>query len=322
MKTILITGVAGFIGHAIAMELLSKGNTVIGIDNMLGEGEILVIKENRLAELISCPNFILIKQDIANSLWKKELESFDCDFIVHLAAFAGVRKSMQNPIECLQSNVIGFTSVLEFARLKGIRRVVYASSSSVYGDINSSLPSSEHTVTNHPTSIYAASKTSNELLAYVYSLSYGIKTIGLRFFSVYGPYGRPDMAPWIFADSIVNQTEAVLFSNGEMRRDFTYIDEVVDAITKIIATGFHSNYEIYNIGSSNPHSVLELYNTIQEHLGTTGKYKLIERQSGDVLNTHADMTKFYKDFGLLNHIDLSEGIKKFCKWFIKYKATH
>ena len=129
------------------------------------------------------------------------------------------------------------------------------------------------------------------------------------------------MAPWIFADSIVNQTEAVLFSNGEMRRDFTYIDEVVDAITKIIATGFHSNYEIYNVGSSNPHRVLELYNTIQEHLGTTGKYKLIERQSGDVLNTHADMTKFYKDFGSLNHIDFSEGLKKFCKWFIKYKAT-
>lgn len=226
MKTIIITGVAGFIGHAIAVKLLSEGHTIIGIDHMRGEGEILSIKERRLYELVSKPSFKLIKQDIVDSSWKKELEPVHCDLIIHLAAFAGVRKSMQYPMECLQTNVIGFNSVLDFANSKGVRKVIYASSSSVYGDISVSTKSTEQTTTNLLTSIYSVSKKSNELLAHAYSYNYGIKTIGLRFFSVFGPFGRPDMAPWIFADSISKQKESVIYCKGEMRRDFTYIDDV------------------------------------------------------------------------------------------------
>lgn len=178
MKTIIITGVAGFIGHALAMDLLSKGNTVIGIDHLVGDGEILSIKEKRISNLIANPGFNLIKKDVADTSWKEELSTIHCDVIIHLAAFAGVRKSMQLPVECLHTNILGFTSVLEFAKSKDIKTIIYASSSSVYGDICSSTPSNENTITNQPTSIYAASKTANELLAFVYSKTYGIKTIG------------------------------------------------------------------------------------------------------------------------------------------------
>lgn len=320
MKTIIITGVAGFIGHAIAVKLLSKGHTIIGIDHMHGEGEILTIKERRLSELISKPSFKLIKQDIINSSWKKELEQVHCDLIIHLAAFAGVRRSMQYPMECLQTNVIGFNSVLDFANSKGIRKVIYASSSSVYGDISVSTKSTEQTTTNLATSIYSASKKSNELLAHAYSYNFGIQTIGLRFFSVFGPFGRPDMAPWIFADSISKQKESVIYSNGEMRRDFTYIDDVTEAIHMIIEKEIPSYCEVYNIGSSHPYSVMDLYNEIQKNFGVSGKYKLMDRQAGDVNNTFADMTKFYNDFGRLKQTDFSEGIKRFCKWFKEYKG--
>lgn len=320
MRTIIITGVAGFIGHATALELLSKGNNIIGIDSMIGDGEILSIKERRLSNLLINSNFKFLKKNILDSSWKEEIEAINCDLIIHLAAFAGVRKSMQYPLDCLQTNVLGFTSVLDFARSKGIKTVIYASSSSVYGEVELSTQSNEDTITKRPTSIYAASKAADELIANVYSHTYGIQTIGLRFFSVFGPYGRPDMAPWIFADSFISDKEAAIFGNGEMMRDFTYIDDVISAIDIIVENDIHSVCEIYNIGSSNPHSVWELYNAIQVNMGISGKFHIQERQSGDVLNTYADMTKFHNDFGLLHHTDFSEGIKQFCQWFKEYKG--
>ncbi len=320
MRTIIVTGVAGFIGFSVTRTLLSQGYKVLGIDNMARDGELLQIMKLRLNNLLSYEHFVFVKADLCNCLNLHHDDLSECDTIIHLAASAGVRSSMHNPVRYIKDNVIGFANVLEFARWNNITRVVYASSSSVYG--NNTIPAEglkEDDRIETPESVYAMTKASDELLAYVYAHTYGIQTIGLRLFSVYGPYGRPDMAPWIFAKSILEGREVDLYNNGSMKRDFTYIDDVVNAILMILHSENHREvFSIYNIGNSSPHTVWELYMMIERCLGIKGKFKSLEAPAGDVDQTFANMTHSRKSLNLPDFTPIEVGVQKFCEWFKKY----
>ena len=320
MRTIIVTGVAGFIGFSVYRTLLSQGYKVLGIDNMARDGELLEIMKFRLNRLLNNENFLFVKADLCNNLNQLHDDLSECDTIIHLAASAGVRSSMNNPVQFIKDNVIGFANVLEFARWNKITRVIYASSSSVYG--NNTIPAEglkESERIETPESIYAMTKASDELLAYVYAHTYGIQTIGLRLFSVYGPYGRPDMAPWIFAKSIIEGREVVLYNNGSMKRDFTYIDDVVNAILIILHSESHREvFSIYNIGNSSPHTVLELYTLIEQNLGLKGKYICLEAPAGDVEQTFADMRYARAALGLSQFTPFETGIMEFCTWYKWY----
>lgn len=319
MRTIIVTGVAGFIGFSLSRTLLSQGYKVLGIDNMARDGELLQIMKLRMNSLLSNEHFMFVKADLCNNLNQLHVDS-GCDTIIHLAASAGVRSSMNNPIQYIKDNVIGFANVLEFARWNHITRVIYASSSSVYG--NNTVPAEglkEDDRIETPESIYAMTKASDELLAYVYAHTYGIQTIGLRLFSVYGPYGRPDMAPWIFAKSIMEGREVVLYNNGFMKRDFTYIDDVVNAILMILHSESHREvFSIYNIGNSSPHTVWELYSMIERCLGLKGKFKSLDAPAGDVEQTFANMSYSRESLNLPDFTPIEIGVQKFCEWFKVY----
>ena len=320
---ILITGVAGFIGMSIAQKLLASGHVIYGIDN-LSEYYDVELKKNRLALLNQHSKFKFIKTDIKV---RSEVDNFfseflDIDLVLHLAAQAGVRYSLENPSEYIQSNIVGFFHVLDNCKTFKIKNIIYASSSSVYGN-KSSTPFYESDNCNHPISLYAASKMSNELIADTYSHLYDLNIIGLRFFTVYGPWGRPDMAPWIFTSKIFNDENISIFNNGDMLRDFTYIDDITESINRLIdvmackSSKIHHN-EIYNIGSNNPIQLNTFILMLEEVIGKKANKTYKDIQPGDVLQTYASVDKLFKKINFKPEYNIELGLTKWVDWFREY----
>ena len=331
---ILITGTAGFIGFHLVQRLLSGGHTVYGMDN-LNDYYDITLKEERLAccgistpvhhreERVSTlsPHYTFCRMDLNDTEALEELfatHPFDC--VVNLAAQAGVRYSLTHPRAYVTSNISGFLNVLEACRKFNIPRLIYASSSSVYGN-NTAVPFKEESRVDHPVSLYAASKRSNELMAFTYAQLYRMTTIGLRFFTVYGPYGRPDMAPMLFAKAIQNEEEIRVFNRGELSRDFTYIDDIITGIEKIILTPGIKREEVpgipailYNIGRGEPVQLMDFIRLLEEKLGKTARKRLVEMQPGDVYQTWADTSHLQEDYGYSPHVSLNEGITKLVEW--------
>lgn len=327
-KKILITGVSGFIGSNLALRLLKeyKNIVVVGLDNMNDYYDIK-LKENRLSKLKSFDNFIFIKEDISN---KEKLdiifEKYKFSIVVNLAAQAGVRYSITNPDCYINSNIIGFYNILECIRKYPVEHLVYASSSSVYGG-NTKIPFSVDDKVDNPVSLYAATKKSNELFAYCYSKLYNIPSTGLRFFTVYGPAGRPDMAYFNFTNKLINRETIEIFNYGNCKRDFTYIDDIIEGIIRVIKGSPDSlvPYNVYNIGNSNPVNLLDFVNILGEELIRANvlpkdydikKYeKLVPMQKGDVEVTYADTKPLENDYGFKPNTSLREGLRKFAEWY-------
>ncbi len=312
---ILVTGAAGFIGSKLMSELLKRGDDVIGVDNFNDYYDVR-LKEAR------CRAFGLdvIKLDIADkpavdALFEKE----KFDKVVNLAAQAGVRYSITNPYAYLQSNLVGFLNILEACRNYGVKHLVYASSSSVYG-LNAKVPYSEDDKVDNPVSLYAATKKSNELLAHSYCKLYGIAMTGLRFFTVYGPWGRPDMSPMLFAKAISRGEPIKVFNHGDMIRDFTYIDDIVEGTVGCIDQVPTPNenglpYRVYNIGCSNPVKLMDFISEIEQAMGCEAQKIFLHMQPGDVYQTNADTTKLETEVGYKPHVRLHEGIAAFAQWY-------
>jgi UDP-glucuronate 4-epimerase len=311
---ILVTGVAGFIGFHLTKRLISEGHHVIGIDN-LNEYYDPELKQNRLKILSNSNMFSFNKIDLCDYQSIENLfKTYKIDKICHLAAQAGVRYSLTHPHVYQKSNGEGFLNILELARHYKVENFVYASSSSVYGK-NTKTPFSETDPVEHPISIYAASKRSNELTAYSYSHLFGIPCSGLRFFTVYGPWGRPDMALFIFTKAIINSEPISVFNNGNMIRNFTYVDDIVDGIVRVINTP--RPYEIYNIGNSRAETLLDFINEIEKNLGKKAIKQLLPLQPGDVPNTVADIEKM-RQLGYEPKTNIDIGIKNFISWYKEY----
>lgn len=327
---LLVTGAAGF----IASKLVEQSNDldqIIGIDN-LNDYYDVSLKLERLKILEKKRNFRFIKMDLADKSAISELftnEKFDV--VVHLGAQAGVRYSIENPYAYIDSNIVGMMNILEGSRNNPVKHLIYASSSSVYGG-NKKIPFSTNDSVDHPVSLYAATKKSNELMAHAYSDLYGIPTTGLRFFTVYGPMGRPDMAYYSFTNKIVKGEPIEVFNNGDMMRDFTYIDDIVEGILRLIPTppiakpDWNENqlseswapYKIYNIGNSQPVRLLDFIETIEKHLGMQAHKIFKPMQSGDVQSTYADVADLEEAIGFKPAITIDEGISEFVKWYKKY----
>ncbi|WP_323593342.1 NAD-dependent epimerase [Aliarcobacter butzleri] len=331
---ILVTGTAGFIGYHLARKLLNRGNEVVGLDNIndyydvnlkyarLNELGILKeeIIENELISSKTYPKHKFVKIDLAdtNSIYNL-FESEKFDTVCNLAAQAGVRYSIENPHAYIDSNIKGFMNILEACRHNDIKNLSYASSSSVYG-LNKSQPFKTTDKTDTPISLYAATKKSNELMAHTYSHLFGISTTGLRFFTVYGPWGRPDMAPMLFANAILNNKEIKVFNHGNMSRDFTYIDDIVDGIIKVIDNPVKTKsnlapYKIYNIGNNSPIQLLDFIKTLEKSIGIEAKKNFLPMQDGDVESTYADVEDLMKDFNYKPNTKLADGIDEFVKWY-------
>lgn len=309
---ILITGAAGFIGFSLARRLLDRGDTVVGIDN-LNDYYPVALKRARLAEIQS-PAFRFVEMDIADRKALPELfaaEKFDC--VVNLAAQAGVRYSIENPWAYVDSNLVGFANILECCRHYPVGHLVYASSSSVYGG-NEKVPFSEDDKVDNPVSLYAATKKADELMASCYNKLYGIPATGLRFFTVYGPWGRPDMSPMLFARAISAGEPIKVFNNGDMMRDFTYIDDIVEGVVRVIDRA-PARHEVYNIGCSNPVKLMDFISEIENALGRRAEKIMLPMQPGDVYQTYADTSKLERDFGYRPGVTLHEGIGKFIEWY-------
>lgn len=315
---VLVTGAAGFIGSKLAYLLQQRGDDVVGIDNINDYYDVR-LKYGRLDEF---GTFRFIRMDLndregLNDLFKKEC----FDKVVNLAAQAGVRYSITNPYAYLDSNLIGFMNILECCRHHGVKYLVYASSSSVYG-LNSKVPFSEDDKVDTPVSLYAASKKANELMAHSYSKLYGLPTTGLRFFTVYGPWGRPDMAPMLFAKAISHGEPIKVFNHGNLSRDFTYVDDIVNGtigvIDKMPVAAECPNEvpaKVYNIGCSNPVKLMDFINEIEMALGVEAKKEFLPMQAGDVYQTYADTTKLETEVGYKPSTTLHEGIGRFIDWF-------
>lgn len=322
--TILVTGAAGFVGMHVAEALLEKGVHVVGIDNMNSYYDVS-LKEARLAQLTAYEKFDFLKLDIADrEALNSALSGYKVTSVVHLAAQAGVRYSITNPFEYAESNLTGFLTILEYCRnLEGLEHLVYASSSSVYGG-NKELPYSVDQSVDSPVSLYAATKKSNELMAHCYSHLYRIPTTGLRFFTVYGPWGRPDMAYWLFSDAMRAGKPIKIFNNGDMRRDFTYIDDIVSGILKLLvsvpADGGEDNppYRVYNIGNHQSEPLMKLVSTLEDAWGIKAETELLPMQKGDVKETYADIEPMRRDVGYEPTTNLETGIPKFVEWYKKY----
>lgn len=332
---ILVTGAAGFIGAFVCKALLEKGHQVVGIDNLNNYYDVN-LKYGRLTFLgikkEKCTNhtpinsklysdFQFAKIDITD---KQQLESlFDkekFEIVCNLAAQAGVRYSIENPDTYIQSNIVGFANLLECCRHFSIKHLVYASSSSVYG-MNAKIPFSETDKVDTPVSLYAATKKSNELMAYSYTHLYKFATTGLRFFTVYGPWGRPDMSPILFANAIAQEETMKVFNNGDMERDFTYIDDIVAGVVTIIEkpiTDFRSLYKIYNIGNNNSVRLMDFIATIEKYMGIKAKKEMYPMQMGDVQRTWADVSELIKDYSYKPSTNIEEGIKEFVNWYKEY----
>lgn len=321
-KKILLTGAAGFIGFHLAKRLLEWGVNVIGFDN-LNDYYDVKLKEDRLGILQKFVNFTFIKGDLTDA--KAVMNLFDehkPEIIVNLAAQAGVRYSIDNPHAYIQSNIIGFLKILEACRHNKTEHLVYASSSSVYG-MNKKIPFSVEDRVEKPASLYAATKKANELMAYTYSHLYGIPATGLRFFTVYGPYGRPDMAYFSFTDRIMKNEPIKIFNNGDMYRDFTYIDDVVKGIENILnnppmVDEDGVKYKVYNIGNNKPEKLMDFIRTLEECLGKEAKKEYLPMQPGDVYRTYADVTELMKDFDFKPDTSIKTGLTEFVNWYKDY----
>ena len=319
MKKILVTGVAGFIGAYLAKRLLLEGYYVVGIDN-LNDYYDVKIKEERLNWFKDNSSFKFYKMDICDEEHLIELFASELfDIVVNLAAQAGVRYSIDNPKVYMQSNVMGFFNILECCRQYKVKHLIYASSSSVYG-ANKKIPYSVDDKVDNPVSLYAATKKSNELMAYAYSQLYDMPCTGLRFFTVYGPAGRPDMAYYSFAEKIINNEPIKVYNNGEMYRDFTYIDDIVEGLMRVINKIQSKNedgvrYKIYNIGCGKPEKLTNMIEYLENELGKTAIKEFLEMQPGDVYQTYADISDFESDFGKLHCVALEEGLHRFAEWF-------
>jgi UDP-glucuronate 4-epimerase len=330
---LLVTGCAGFIGFHMVEHLLRAGQPVIGIDN-INDYYDPALKHARLDLLKQNPNFTFLKLDLADRAGMKALfEKYRFSLVVHLAAQAGVRYSLQNPHAYAESNLEGFINILEGCRHNGCRHLLFASSSSVYG-ANTKLPFSVHDNVDHPISLYAATKKANELVAHSYSHLYGLPTTGLRFFTVYGPWYRPDMALYLFAQAITAGQPINLFNNGNMRRDFTYVDDVVEAMARIIGrppqgdadwsgakpdpSSSKAPWKIYNIGNNKPEELMHVVGLLEQGLGRQAEKRLLPMQPGDVLETFADVDDLMRDIDFRPRTRIEDGIEKFVAWFREY----
>ena len=321
-KIILVTGGAGFIGYHLSKQLLEYDCTVIGYDNLNDYYEVQ-LKYDRLKDLEGREGYTFIKGDLADKeALGKLFQEYSFDIVVNLGAQAGVRYSIDNPDAYMSSNMVGFYNILECCRHYPVEHLVYASSSSVYG-ANKKVPFSVEDKVDYPVSLYAATKKSNELMAHCYSKLYGIPATGLRFFTVYGPFGRPDMAYFKFAKKIMNGETIQIYNNGDMMRDFTYIDDIVKGIANIlpnppeeIETG--AKYKVYNIGNNKPEKLMDYIQTLEKHLGREAKKEFLPMQPGDVYQTYADVSHLMHDFNFKPSTSIDEGLGKFVTWFKEY----
>ncbi len=330
---ILVTGSAGFIGSMLTLKLLDRGDEVVGVDNHNDYYDPR-IKESRLKELKKFSNYKHHRIDICDQKVLKDLfENFKPQKVVNLAAQAGVRYSIENPLAYIKSNVTGFSHILENCREYKIQHLVYASTSSVYG-ANTKMPFSENDSANHPLSVYAASKKSNELMAHAYSYLYNIPTTGLRFFTVYGPWGRPDMALFKFTKAILEGNTIDVFNYGKHTRDFTYIDDIVEGVIKTLDTSASGNAEwkgdspdpasskapwkIYNIGNNKPVKLMDYINALEKNLGKKAKVNFLPLQLGDVQDTYAKIDNLKDKFNYKPSTSVFDGVSKFVKWYKDY----
>ena len=329
---VLVTGAAGFIGFHLTLALLDRNDEVIGVDNLNDyyDTALKQLRLNEIAKHSKCSNFEFIRADISDKTLMDQLfDYYSFDVVVNLAAQAGVRYSIENPHAYVQSNLVGFVNVLEGCRHSKVRHFVYASSSSVYG-MNIKQPFSTLDRVDNPISLYAATKKSNELMAHTYSHLYNIPTTGLRFFTVYGPYGRPDMAYYKFTKAILSGNPIDVYNNGDMKRDFTYIDDIIDGIVRVIdkIPGPQSNkysstqppYKLFNIGNNNPVSLRKFITTIEDACKMKAKVNLLPMQLGDVSETYADIDDFSSYVGFSPSETVEEGINKFVSWYKKYNS--
>ncbi len=339
---ILVTGTAGFIGFHLAKKLLERGDTVVGIDNINDYYDVN-LKYARLAETgISqnsekwntpvqsdkFPNYTFIRMNLEDQVELDQLfENENFDVVCNLAAQAGVRYSIDNPHAYINSNIVGFMNILEACRNNNIQHLVYASSSSVYGN-SDKMPLSVNDTVDNPISLYAATKKSNELMAHTYSHLFNLPTTGLRFFTVYGPWGRPDMAPILFANAITKGEPIKVFNNGNLERDFTYIDDIIEGVTRVIDNNKSSlkiegqvqsiPYAIHNIGNGNPEKLMDFIETIENAIGKKAEKQMLPMQPGDVYKTFADITTLKDEFNYAPNTTLKEGIKEFISWYKTY----
>ena len=332
-KRFLVTGAAGFIGSHLSRRLLARGDFVVGLDNLNDYYEVS-LKEARLNSLTDKANFTFVKLDLADRVGMADLfarERFDV--VINLAAQAGVRYSLVNPHAYIDANLVGFTNILEGCRHHGVKHLVYASSSSVYG-ANTAMPFSVHDNVDHPLSLYAASKKANELMAHTYSHLYRLPTTGLRFFTVYGPWGRPDMALFLFTRAILTGKPIDVFNHGKMRRDFTYIDDIVEGVIRVADRPAQPNpawsgdapdpgtsqapYRIYNIGNNSPVELMHLIEVLEDALGCKAEKNLLPIQPGDVPATYADVDDLVRDVGFKPATMIEEGVGKFVEWYRGY----
>lgn len=333
MNKVLVTGAAGFIGYHTCIKLLASGLEVVGLDN-LNDYYDVSLKEARLARLQGMRNFSFKRLDLADRAGMDELFlSQKFDTVIHLAAQAGVRYSIQNPHAYIDSNLVGFINILEGCRHQQVQHLTYASSSSVYG-ANTTLPFSIHDNVDHPLSLYAATKKANELMAHTYSNLYGLPTTGLRFFTVYGPWGRPDMALFLFTDAIIKGRPIDVFNHGQMQRDFTYIDDIVEGVVRVAARPAQANpdwsgatpdsgssfapWRVYNIGNHSPVELLHFIRTIEEKLGHKAQLNLLPLQPGDVPATCADVADLMRDVDFKPATPIEVGISRFIDWYREY----
>ena len=321
-KIILVTGGAGFIGYHLSKQLLEYDCTVIGYDNLNDYYEVQ-LKYDRLKDLEGREGYTFIKGDLADKeTLGKLFQEYSFDIVVNLGAQAGVRYSIDNPDAYMSSNMVGFYNILECCRHYPVEHLVYASSSSVYG-ANKKVPFSVEDKVDYPVSLYAATKKSNELMAHCYSKLYGIPATGLRFFTVYGPFGRPDMAYFKFAKKIMAGETIQIYNNGDMMRDFTYIDDIVKGITNILPNppaeiGTGARYKVYNIGNNKPEKLMDYIETLEKHLGREAKKEFLPMQPGDVYQTYADVSDLMHDFDFKPSTSIDEGLGKFVTWFKEY----
>ena len=334
--TILVTGAAGFIGYHLSKSLIEANHRVIGVDS-INDYYSIDLKYARLKDLgvseidasiegLECsselyPNFSFVKVDIAdNTAVEKLFERTTFDKVCHLAAQAGVRYSIENPSVYIQSNLVAFGNLLEAVRHHSVDHFIYASSSSVYGETKE-VPFKVDQRVDHPISLYAATKKANELMAHTYSHLYGINTTGLRFFTVYGPWGRPDMAYYLFTKAILKGEPIKVFNQGEMRRDFTYIDDIIEGVQRIIQQpiGKREAYKIYNIGNHKTETLMDFISTLERHLGKAAVKDYLPMQPGDVSQTYADVSGLEQDYGYAPNTSIDEGLKRFAKWYLEYR---
>lgn len=332
---ILITGAAGFIGSTLALKLLQRGDDVVGLDSMNAYYDVR-LKQARLERCMEYESFEFVHADISDSEAMQEVftdHSFDA--VMNLAAQAGVRYSIDNPMAYIDANLVGFANVLEGCRHSGVKHLVFASSSSVYG-ANTKLPFSEHDNVDHPVSLYAATKKSNELMAHSYAHLYSMACTGLRFFTVYGPWGRPDMALFKFTKGILNDEPIPVFNEGKMVRDFTYVDDIVEGVVRVIdkraepseawsgvdpdPVSSYAPYRIFNIGNSKPVELMRYIEVLEECLGKKAKLDLLPMQAGDVSATFADTSELFDWVGYRPNTDIETGVKSFVNWYLEYHA--